>query len=171
MGFFNRKKNQPTVADEPLCDRIDDGLPDDEWLAQSKARFDQMIKNYYGSCETIGQGGRERYDYGDFGTALFFYQKSIDVLHSNYLFGQMRNRQPSPTDDAWIMNGYTSSLGASLAMHPVAPVDESVREVTHRLRTIATACEQVGLPSQLYREALKLMSQYAPHVRLDDVLG
>lgn len=173
MGFFNRKKSKPSVASGPASveiDPIDNSLPDDEWLARSQARFEQMIKNYYGSCETIGQGGQECYGYGDFGTALFFYQKSIDVLHTNYLVLQMRNRQPSPAD-AWIVDGYTSSLGASLAMHRAAPVDGSVREVTHRLRTIATACEQVGLPSQLYREALKLMAQYAPHVKLDDVLG
>jgi hypothetical protein len=69
------------------------------------------------------------------------------------------------------MNGYTSSLGASLAMHPAAPVDGSVREVTYRLCTIATACEQVGLPHQLYREKLMRMAQYAPHVKLDDILG
>lgn len=161
------------MAAVPVSEEIDpigNSLPDDEWLARSKDRFEQMVKNYYGSCETIAQGGQKRYGYGDFGTALFFYQKSIDVLHTNYTFLQMRNRQPSPAD-VWIVNGYTSSLGASLAMHPTAPVDESVREVTHRLRTIATACEQVGLPSQLYREALKLIAQYAPHVRLDDILG
>jgi len=171
MRFFNFKKRKPSTGPAAeAIDPIDGSLPDDEWLARSKARFEQMVKNYYGSCETIGQGGKECYGYSDFGTALFFYQKSIDVLHSMYLFGQMRNRQPSPAD-AWIVNGYTSSLGASLAMHPAAPVNESVREVTHRLRTIASACEQVGLPSQLYREALKLMAQYAPHVKLDDVLG
>ncbi len=171
MGFFNRKKSKSTTGPASKeIDPIDNSLPDDEWLAQSKARFDRMIKNYYGSCETIGEGGQECYGYGDFGTALFFYQKSIDVLHTNYTFLQMRNRRPSLAD-AWIVNGYTSSLGASLEMHPAAPVDESVREVTHRLRTIATACEQVGLLSELYREALKLMAQYAPHVKLDDVLG
>lgn len=170
MRFFNRKKSKPSTATGPVVDPIDNSLPDDEWLARSNARFEEMVKNYYGSCETIGQGGQERYGYGDFGTALFFYQKSIDVLHTNYLFLQMRNRQPSPAD-AWIVNGYTASLGASLAMHPAAPINNSVREVTHRLRTIAAACEQVGLPSQLYREALKLIAQYAPHVKLDDILG
>ena len=163
------KSKQPVTMGSAF-DPIDNSLPDDEWLARSKTRFEEMIKNYYGSCETIGQGGQERYGYGDVGTALFFYQKSIDVLHTNYLFLQMSKRQPSPAD-AWIVNGYTSSLGASLAMHPTAPVDDSVREVTHRLRTIAAACDQVGLPSQLYREGLRLIAQYAPHVNLDDVLG
>jgi len=171
MRFFNRKKSKRPVTVQAMPeDSIDHSLPDDEWLARSEERFRWMVENYYGSCDTIGRGGQERYGYGDFGTALFFYQKSIDVLHTNYLFGQMRNRQPSP-DDAWIVDGYTRSLGASLAMHPAAPIDSSVREVTHRLRTIATACERVGLPSQLYREALQLMAQYAPHVKLDDVLG
>jgi hypothetical protein len=173
MGFFNRKKSKPSMATGSApkeVDSIDNSLPDDEWLARSEARFGQMVKNYWGSCETVAQGGQERYGYGDFGTALFFYQKSIDMLHTNYLFGQMRNRQPSAAD-AWIVDGYTSALGASLAMHPTAPIDSSVQEVTHRLRTIATVCEQVGLPSQLYRGALKQMAQYAPHVKLDDVLG
>lgn len=173
MGFFNRKKSKPSVAAGPASEEIepiDNRLSDDEWLARSNTRFEHMVKNYYGSCETIGQGGKLCYGYGDYGTALFFYQKSIDVLHTNYTFLQMKRRQPSP-DDAWIVKGYPDSLGASLAIHPAAPVDDSVREVTHRLRTIATVCEEAGLPSQLYREALKLMSQYAPHVRLDDVLG
>lgn len=116
----------------------------------------------------MAEGGKLCYGYGDFGTALFFYQKSIDMLHTNYLFNQMRSRQP-PAADNWVVEGYTNSLGASLAKLQAAPVDNSVREVTHRLRTIAAACEQVGLPSELYRGALKQMAIVAPHVKLDDV--
>jgi len=129
-----------------------------------------MVQRYYGSPETMAEGGRLCYGYGDFGTALFFFQKSIDMLHTNYLFNQMRSRQPSAAD-AWIVDGYTSSLGAGLAMHTAAPIDDSVREVTHQLRTIATACEQVGLPSELYRGALRQIAIEAPNVKLDDVLG
>lgn len=177
MGWFKRWLNGPgsersgaASAGVEAVEPIDTSLPDDEWLARSEARYAQMLDHFRGNCETIAQGGRVHYGYGDFGTALFFYQKSVDVLHTNYVILQMRSRQPSPADK-WIVDGYTSALGASLQLHPVAPVASSVREVTHRLRTIATACEQVGLPSQLYRGALDFMAVYAPHVKLDDVLG
>src|SRR5205823_6146394 len=175
-GFFGRifdpSASELPIVNEPVFEEvapIDNSLPDDEWLAYSETRFRQMVENYYGSCERVGQGGKDRYGHQDFGTALFFYQKSIDMLHSHYLFGQMINRQPSPAD-TWLVDGYTSSLGASLALHPTAPVDNSVREATHRLLSIAAACERVGLPSQLYRGALNLMAVYAPHVKLDDIL-
>jgi len=177
MQFFSRLfgpkpavSSEAVRADTDAVDPIDNSLPDNEWLARSEARYKEMVQHRWGSPETVAQGGKVCYGYGDFGTALFFYQKSIDMLHTNYLFNQMRSRQPSAAD-AWIVDGYTSSLGASLAMHPAAPIDNSVREVTHRLRTIATSCEQVGLPSQLYRGALRQMAIDAPHVKLDDVLG
>ncbi len=175
MGFFSRwfspkESMLHDSHDSSDADPIDNRLPDDEWLARSEARYREMVQHRWGSCETVAQGGVDRYGHGDFGAALFFFQKSIDMLHSQYLFGQMRSRQPSPAD-AWIVDGYTSALGASLQLHPAAPVDVSVREVTHRLRTIATECERMGLPAQLYRGALALMAVYAPHVKLDDVLG
>lgn len=180
MGFLarllNRTMGEPATRatrSTPVFDELEpiaNSLQDGEWLAHSEARYKEMVQHRWGSCETVGEGGRERYGHGDFGTALFFYQKSIDMLHTNYLFNQMRSRQPSAAD-AWIVDGYTSALGASLAKHPAAPVDSSVREASLRLRTIASACERVGLPSQLYRDALDQIAIYAPHVKLDDVLG
>lgn len=176
MGFFRRwigsnmNAATNTARETEDVDPIDSSLPDDEWLACSEERFRQMVERRWGSPETVAQGGADRYGHGDVGTALFFFQKSIDMLHSQYLFAQMQRRQPSAAD-AWIVNGYTSALGASLQLHPAAPIDISVREVTHCLRTIATACEQVGLPSQLYRGALRQMAIEAPHVKLDDVLS
>jgi hypothetical protein len=97
-----------------------------------------------------------------------FYAKSIDMLHSAYGFGAMAQRQPSPADMS-IVDGYTASLGAGLRLHPDAPVRDCVREVTHRLRSISSECDRVGLPSNLYRAALETMASAAPHVAVDDV--
>src|SRR5690242_8049668 len=103
MGFLSRwigsksstsrDASVPTGTTSEAVDPIDNSLPDDEWLARSEARYKEMVQHRWGSPETVAQGGKVCYGYGDFGTALFFYQKSIDMLHTNYLFSQMRSRQ------------------------------------------------------------------------------
>src|ERR1019366_2041882 len=143
-------------------------LPDAEWCTKSEAAYETTVSGYYGSPETMAEGGKVNYGLTNFGVALFFYQKSIDMLHTQYLFMEMRCRQPSPAD-VWIVEGYVNSLGASLSMHPTAPVAESVREVTHRLRTISSACQRFGIPDGLYMGALETMARDAPDVNVDDI--
>jgi hypothetical protein len=147
---------------------VDDSLPDGEWLAVSKQLFEKSIEPYYGSPETMARGGEEHYKNGNHGTAMFFFAKSIDMLHTAYGFSQMAKRRPSPAD-APIVEGFTVVLALALRSHPEAPVAECVREVTHRLRSISTECDQLGLPSDLYRNALDSMARSAPHVPVDDV--
>ena len=142
MSLFRKKKPQPS------------GSP----FTFSPTGPDEMAKaadNLYGNQR--------------FAEALDQFARAIDMLHTLYLFENMRQRQPSPAD-AWIVDGYTSSLGATLAIDRSTDVEESVRTTTHRLRTITTAAERVGLPAQLYREALDMMRGYAGHVDVDDIL-
>ena len=54
-------------------------------------------------------------------------------------------------------------------MHPEATVAGSVREVTHRLRTISSACNRVGIPGQLYMNALDTIGRETPHVDVTDI--
>ena len=131
MGFFNRSKGGAQAGG--AVQQVDDSLPDGEWLAGSEALFNQTVKQHYGSPETMAQGATQNYDVANYGTAMFFFRKSIDMLHSAYGFSQMQSRSPSPADE-WIIDGFIDSLGKSLAAHPAAPVDGAVREVTHRLR-------------------------------------
>lgn len=171
MGFLNKllggggATGGGGVSAGPL---VDDSLPDGRWLAASEGVYRKTIEPFYGSPETMARGGREREDDGDTGVALFFYQKSIDMLHTAYGFGQMQSRQPSP-QDAPILYGFLRMLEATLSAHPDAPVGDSVREVTHRLRSISTACEGAGINSLLYREELRKIGEAAPHVPVDDV--
>lgn len=162
MGFFSRR---PAAGQHQT---VSSTLPDDEWLAASQQAYERAVGRYYGSPETMGRGGKERYANSDFGTALFFYGKSIDMLHTAYGFAAMEHRHPGPAD-AWLVDGFCSSLGAALSTHPNAPVDETVRAVTHRLRSIRTTCDRAGMSSKLYRDALDTIERYAPHVRVDDI--
>ena len=73
-------------------------MPDGEWTSRSKAAYETTVDGYYGTPESMAEGGKENYGIANFGVALYFYQKSIDMLHTNYLFMEMRERQPSAAD-------------------------------------------------------------------------
>lgn len=148
---------------------VDSSGTDSDWLSRSSAVFSDTIEPYYGSPETMADGGKAAYAEQSFGVALFFFQKSIDMLHTAYGFSNMESRQPSPAD-AHIVDGYLSALGASRASHPDADYSASVREVTHRLRSISAECERVGASPDLYRNALERIAREAPEVDVSDVL-
>ena len=57
----------------------------------------------------------------DDGAATFIFQKSIDLLHTLYVFSEMQTRRPSQADDA-ILIGYLEALSASLVNHPGHPL-------------------------------------------------
>jgi hypothetical protein len=161
MGFFKRRIG---AADEPKrasFGPIDVSLPDDQWFVASEQAFKDRVEPYYGTPETMAEGGREHYGRADFGVALFFYRKAVDMLHTAYGFSNMESRQPSPAD-AWIVDGFCSSLGASLQAHPQAPVAKVAGEMVGRLGTIAADCDRVGIPAKLYRDAQDTVASTAP---------
>ncbi len=118
--------------------------------------------------EEAAGAAKEAYLHGDFLEAFKCSVVAVDRLHDFYVFEQFRNRQPSPAD-AWIVNGLTSALGAARACDNRADVRENVRTATHRLRTIATAIEQAGGNSVLFRAALDRLSADAPDVDVSDI--
>jgi hypothetical protein len=158
MGLFGKKRGA----------MIDPDLPDAEWMNQSRILYDRTISDYYGSPETMASGGVKNYDAGNFGTAMLFFQKAIDMLHTAYGFSEMQSRRPSDNDTP-IIGGFLASLEDTLKQHPEAAVWESVREVTHRLRSISTTCDDRGLASARYRHSLDRLAQVAPQVNVDDV--
>lgn len=94
--------------------------------------------------------------------------KSIDMLHTAYVFDAMRSRSPSAADRP-ILDGFRAALTTSVTTHPTASFDGIVREVTHRLRTISTACDAAGRDSGLYRATLAELATITPDVPVDDV--
>lgn len=160
MALFGRKREH--FEDDP-------NLPDDQWLAAGRRRYDDLIGNHYGSPETIAAGGTRREDLGDIAASLFFYQKAIDLLHTLYVSSAMGSRQPGDRDRP-IIDGYLETLADVRARRSGAPVADSVREVTHRLRTISSACQNAGLDAILYVAALDRLGRDNPDVNVDDVL-
>jgi hypothetical protein len=97
---------------------------------------------------------------GEFGAAVLMYQKAIDLLHTLYCCNDLLIareivgvRQPSAADMP-ITDGFRGSIGATLSLHPDAPVKESIAEVAHRLSDIFFTCKRAGIPSVLYGNAL-----------------
>jgi hypothetical protein len=150
---------------DPNLDPNSPSLSDAEWLQRSQWRYSRSVDPYYGSVDKMASGARNRYDNKDFGTALFFFGKSIDMLHTCY--SHLKNRLPS-SDDSWIVRGYVDTVVEVLALHPQAPVGESVREAAKYIWGIANICDNEGRSPELYRETLAALKKAAPGEDLGD---
>ena len=173
MGIFSKKSQQagsPRGTASPWNDPpVDPSLADADWLAESNRRYQANLERFLGSPESIAAAAQNRLEHNDFGVALFLFQKAVDLLHTHYGYLDMRQRTPSAADSP-IVAGYVSALTATLEAHPNSSVNASVREATHRLRSISTECQRRGLPTDIYTSALSQMGQMAAHVDIDDVL-
>jgi hypothetical protein len=147
MALFGKKAR--SVAKGATAGPVDHSLPDDQWISESRARYDATVNGFYGTPDTMASGGHDRYANQDFGTALFFFAKSIDMLQTQYGYSEMASRQPSVDDDA-IINGFVSSLGASLSMHPTADVSEPAQEARNYLNSICGLVSAAGYSEALY---------------------
>lgn len=167
MGWFSRTPREPENFNDPLMD-------DATWVSAGESRYNSLIRNHYGSPDTIAAGGQQRNQLNDPVAAMFFFQKSIDTLHSIYVcgFGDPSpagwSRQPSDRD-LNIVDAYLQTLGNVRSLRPGAPVKASVTEVTHRLRTISTTFKRYGLNDVPYRERLARLGQVAPDVDVSGV--
>ena len=167
MGLFRRATREPANFNDPLLD-------DSAWLSAGDARFGQLVRNHYGSPDTIAAGGDQRVQLQDPSAALFFYQKAIDTLHSIYVCGfndtgpGSWGRQPSGRDST-IVDRYLSTLRNVRSLRPGAPVKGSVVEVTHRLRTISSQFKRYGLDPTPYLTRLDTLAEIAPDVDVSGV--
>ena len=167
MSWFRKAIQQPEDYNDPLLDGS-------AWLSAGEGRYSSLVRNHYGSPDTIAAGGLERSRLNDPVAAMYFFQKAIDTLHSIYVagFGDRSpaswSRQPSDNDLA-IVDGYLNTLREVRALRPSAPVNESVMEVTHRLRTISSAFDRYGLDGLPYRERLATLGRLAPDVDVSSV--
>jgi hypothetical protein len=167
MGLFRRAVKEETNYDDPA-------VGDGSWLAEGESRYKSLISNHYGSPDTIAAGGDQRRSVGDLASALFFYQKAIDTLHSIYVCGfndtgpASWRRQPSERD-LGIADRYLETLREVREIRPGAPVGSSVTEVTHRLRTISTQFKHYGLGEGQYIARLEELARIAPDVDVSGV--
>lgn len=137
-------------------------VTDAQWWSQSKQRYEGCWRQFVGGPDTFADGAQGFYLNAQFGMAALMYQKAIDVLHTIYCINGMAQRRPSAVDMS-ITDGFLAALGASLDLHPDAPMGDSVVEVSHRLEDIRSTCNRAGLSVDPYRTALKGLAPYARH--------
>lgn len=172
MGLF-RRAAQGRAAHEKI-DYDDPAVDDGSWLMAGEDRYRSLISNHYGSPDTIAAGGDRRLVAGDLASALFFFQKAIDTLHSIYVCGfsdtgpASWRRQPSERDLA-IVDRYLKTLREVRAIRPGAPVSGSVSEVTHRMRTVFTQFKRYDLGGDQYIARLGELARIAPDVDVSGV--
>lgn len=136
------------------------GADDAAWWSHAQRQYEDHWRRFAGGPDTFADGAHGFYLSSEFGVAALMYQKAIDVLHTLYCISGLDQRQPSAKDMA-ITDGYLNSVGASLSLHPGAPMGDSVAEVAHRLEDVRVACKSAGLPVDPYRTALKRLAPYA----------
>lgn len=165
MAWLKKAPRQPENFNDATLD-------DASWLRSGEDRYSTLVRNHYGSPDTIAAGGTQRIELGDPAAALFFFQKSIDTLHSIYVAssdGRAQWRRQPSNRDLGIIDAYLQTLGQVRGLRPGAPVKESVVEVTHRLRTISSAFKRYGIDAAPYLERLNTLGKLAPDVDVSGV--
>ena len=169
MPWFRKTPREPENFNDPLLD-------DASWVRAGESRYNALVRDHFGSPDTLAAGGVQRSEQGDPVAAMFFFQKAIDTLHSIYVCGMGDpspagwSRQPS-NRDIGIVDSFLQALGQVRSLRPGAPVDGTVTEVTHRLRTISNAFKRYGLDDTPYLGRLDRLEQLAPDVDVSGVFG
>jgi hypothetical protein len=71
--------------------------------------------------DELAQRAHIQYGSSNFVAAVDLYSQAVDKLHTMYVVGECKYRQPSQSD-ASIMEGLVSAVGAALAVDSNAPV-------------------------------------------------
>jgi hypothetical protein len=141
---------------------------DSDWLSVGAQRYEKLVEQVVPSVEPVTAAGVARQRASDPAAAMFLYQKAIDLLHARYVLEEMRDRRPGPADQPSI-DRFMAMLSLIREQRPAAPLTASVLEVTHRLRTITTACKHAGHDPTRYLDALDRLAAIAPDINLSGV--
>jgi hypothetical protein len=163
MGRLRRTAKEPATV--PIGDTR---VLDSDWLTAGAQRYENLVQQVDGSVEAATAAGIARQRASDPAAAMFFYQKAIDLLHADYVFGELAGRQPGPADQVPI-DRFLAMLSLVREQRPAAPLAASVLEVTHRLRTITTTCKDAGLDPTCYLDALDRLAMIAPDIDVSGV--
>jgi len=128
MGLFNRSKESSTRSAASLQ------IPDE--LAQS-AHIEYGSSNFVAAAE--------------------LYSKAVDKLHTMYVIGECKYRQPSQSDSS-ITAGLVSAVGAALAMDSNAPVRSLAEQSIGYLSQIMEM-PQARPAADLYESAMSGLSR------------
>jgi hypothetical protein len=68
MSWFARKRESSGVGSSSrgAVEQVDGSLPDAAWLSKSKNLYEQTIDGYYGTPESMAEGGQVNYGIANF---------------------------------------------------------------------------------------------------------
>jgi hypothetical protein len=104
MGIFSRR-----AAPEPMDDRA--------WLASGYARFDVGKSRFFGSPETMLQGGLQALRKQDTAAAVYYFAKAIDIAQT-WTFTKPGERDTAA--DIRVFEEYVSAVRFIKTMRPDA---------------------------------------------------
>src|SRR5690242_5577511 len=107
--------------------------------------------------EELAQRAQIKYGSADFAAASELYSEAVDKLHSMYVVGECKYRQPSRSD-ASITKGLVSAVGAALAMDSNAPVRPLAEQSIGYLSEIIEL-PQAKSAADLYEDAISKLSR------------
>jgi hypothetical protein len=165
IGVVRRKSSAKEPAIVPIGDTR---VLDSDWLTAGAQRYDNLVGQVDATVEAATAAGMSRQRASDPAAAMFFYQKAIDLLHTNYVMRDMAERKPGPADQVPIER-FQVMLRLIREQRPAAPLAGPVVEVTHRLRTITTTCKDAGHDPTRYLDALDRLAMIAPDVDVSGV--
>jgi hypothetical protein len=103
--------------------------------------------------DELAQRAHTQYGNSNFVAAAELYSQAVDKLHTMYVVGQCKYRQPSQSDTS-IMEGLVSAVEAALAIDSNAPVRSLAEQSLGYLRQIIEL-PQARLAAGLYEFAIR----------------
>jgi hypothetical protein len=107
--------------------------------------------------DELASKARTEYGNARFAAAAALYSEAVDKLHTMYVIGRCRYREPS-SSDAPITEGLASSVGAALAMDSSVPVRSLIERSTNYLGEILEM-PQAASVSSTYQSAIAELSR------------
>lgn len=107
--------------------------------------------------DELAQRAQIKYGNSEFVAAAELYSEAVDKLHTMYVVGECRYRQPSRSD-APITEGLVSAVGAALAMDSNASVRSSAEQSIGYLSQIIEL-PQAKPVTDLYENAISKLSR------------
>ncbi len=115
--IFRHKDKAKTASGTGWLTPAEEPADDSAWIRAAHGRFDAGKSRFFGSPDTMRDGGAVAEQAGDLGAALFFYAKAVDIAHT---WVGSKPGQRSLEDDVSLFDVYATALERVHAARPGA---------------------------------------------------
>lgn len=112
--------------------------------------------------DEYGQQAQVAYGSQQFHRAFELYCNAIDKLHTMYVMGDCRYRQPS-SGDVYILDGFVSATGAAKAVDPDLSIKNEIERLVNYLNQIVEVARQRSSDAGPYMKAAEAGSYELEH--------